>query len=87
MTEADYKVKPEGRLPPEDMLRDVHASVSKVVPEAIAAGLYDHVTLHDTEHVGDDGNPRLVMSAEGARMTIHDHDAWKRFLDKAAERS
>lgn len=73
------RAKESGRYVPESVIRTVHAGVSKVVPEAIKAGLYDEFTLWDTNHQGP---PRKVASAKGTNLTVHDADAWQKFLQK-----
>lgn len=83
VNEREMKQKPEGRLPPEDMLRAVHQGVSTVLPEAVKRGLFDNVTLYDTEHKDAKGQPTLVMSAQGGTMTVHHPEHWQAFLDKA----
>ena len=64
------------------MLRSVHRGVSTVLPQLVEKGAFDNVRLWDTE--GPTG-PRLVMSAEGNKMTVHDEELWKSFLAKAKE--
>lgn len=72
-----------GRLIAEEALRDTHAAVSRILPEAVKAGVFDTVRLWDSS-VG--GTPRLVMSAVGKDMTIHDGGLWNNFLAKGKER-
>lgn len=48
--EHEMSQKPEGRLPPEDMLREVHRGVSIVLPQLTKHGAFDNVQLWDTEH-------------------------------------
>lgn len=67
-----------GRYVPESFIRATHASVSRVFPRAIAQGLFDHATLWETTH----GGAKKVVSASGSRLTIHDKEAWNRFLAK-----
>ncbi len=82
VNDNEMNVHPEGRLPPEDMLRAVHKGVSTVLPELLRRAAFDQVTLHDTEHKTD-GKPTLVMSAKGAEVTIHHPELWQAFLAKA----
>lgn len=56
----------------------IHAGVSKVFPQAVAAGLFDEVTLWDTN--GD--KPVLVASGKGKDLQIHDQAAYDKFLAK-----
>lgn len=82
VNDNEMGVHPEGRLPPEDMLRAVHKGVSTVLPELLKKAAFDQVTLHDTEHKTD-GKPTLVMSAKGGEVTIHHPELWQSFLGKA----
>lgn len=74
------RAKKTGRLPPESMLRACHASVSKIVPEAVNAGLFDEFALWDTEN-----GVVQVASIEGGKFVVHDQALWKKFLDKGQE--
>lgn len=71
-----------GREVPEHIIRETHAKVSRVVPEAVKRGLYDEFTLWDT----NGGGVRKVASAKGSDLTIHDMDAWTKFLQKGDEK-
>lgn len=83
VNDKEMQQKPEGRLPPEDMLRAVHKGVSTVLPEAIKKGLFDHLTLHDTEHRDAEGKPVLVATAQGTQLQVHHPELWEKFLGKA----
>ena len=74
------RAKRTGRYVPESVLRGTHASVSRVIPEAIKRGLFDKFTLTDSSAGGG-----LVASAEGNKLTIHDAAAWERFLAKGKD--
>lgn len=69
-----------GRYVPETSIRELHASVSRIVPQAIKAGVFDEFNLWDT---GAGGRPLRVASAKGTQLQIHDRTAWERFLAKA----
>ena len=71
----------KGRYLTERIARDTHSHVSKVLPDAVKAGVFDDCQLWDTE--GD--KPVLVMSSVGTNMQIHDQEAWDRFLAKSNE--
>jgi len=66
-----------GRYVPEAFIREIHAAVSRVLPEAIKGGLYDEVQVYDTS-----GGLNLIASAKGTSLTVHDAAGWKRFTDK-----
>lgn len=76
------RAKKTGRLPPEAFLRATHASVSRILPEAIAKGLFDNVRLWDTENKDTSGNPTLVASAVGSQLTVHNPQLWDAFVAK-----
>jgi len=68
-----------GRYVPESVVRGTHASVSRVVPQALSEGLFDKFTLWDTS---SGGKATKVASAEGKKVTVHDEALWKTFLAK-----
>lgn len=70
-----------GRMVPPKVIRDIHASVSRVVPQALQAGLYDDFKLWDNST----GKAVLVASAEGTNLQVHDQAMWDSFLGKAHE--
>jgi predicted ABC-type ATPase len=70
-----------GRYVPETFIRECHASVSRVVPQAIERGLFDDFHLWDTS-----GSKSVhVASAKGSVLEIHDQKMWQSFLDKGKE--
>lgn len=71
-----------GRFVPDHVVRDTHQSVSAIFPDAVAAGLFDEVTLWDND--GPPGSPpTLVASGVGTELTVHDEALYKKFLAKA----
>jgi|GEM_PF-4533400 len=69
-----------GRLPPEWMLRNVHADISRTLPKAIKSGLFDEVELFDTNLTG---KLRKVASQKGGKgLTVHNKKLWDDFLKK-----
>jgi predicted ABC-type ATPase len=72
------RAKKTGRLPPESMLRLCHANVSRVVPEAIQAGLYDEFDLWDTE-----SGVQKVATVRDGKTQILNQELWNKFLAKA----
>jgi predicted ABC-type ATPase len=62
-------------------VRSIHAAVSRVLPRAVADGLFDQVTLWDTST----RDLIKVMSARGKVMIIHNQRLWESFLAKGAE--
>jgi predicted ABC-type ATPase len=69
-----------GRHVPEEPIRETHARVSEIWPEAVARGLFDRSDLYDTT---SGGKPVLIASARGTAIDIKDRAAYQRFLDKA----
>lgn len=72
-----------GRKVPETYLRSVHKTISQILPRAIEEGLFDELTLYDTN--GPPGTSTLVLTMRDGKLTIHDQAAWDRFLAKANE--
>lgn len=70
--------RPPYRMVSMEATLKIHAGVSKVFPQAVAAGLFDEVTLWDTN--GD--KPVLVASGKGKDLQIHDQAAYDKFLAK-----
>jgi predicted ABC-type ATPase len=70
-----------GRFVPEADVRNTHKEVSRVLPRAIADGLFDEMTLWDTS------TPILikVAVAKGRQLTILNTELWQRFLAKGEE--
>ena len=69
-----------GRNVPVDAIRETHARVSEIWPEAVARGLFDRSDLYDTT---SGGKPVLIAVARGTSIEIKDRAAYQRFLDKA----
>ena len=70
-----------GLVPPEYVAK-VHKSVSQVVPRALEEGLFDEFNLYDTNVHGE---ARLVASAAGKAVKIHDKKLWGDFIAKGTE--
>lgn len=79
---AMVRAEKTGRMVPESFIRGTHASVSRVLPQAMKEGLFDKVTLFDTTVKG---SPRKIASAEEGRITIHDQGLWDAFVAKGNE--
>ena len=77
---SNARGKKTGRFVPEEAIRETHAKVSEIWPEAVARGLFDRSDLYDTS---SGGKPVLVASARGTKIEIKDAAAYRRFLDKA----
>jgi predicted ABC-type ATPase len=69
-----------GRLVPEAFLRQTHANISEIFPQAMEAGLFDEVTLWDT-NIKDE--PFKMVEHKDGKTTILDQVAYDRFLSKA----
>lgn len=69
-----------GRQVPESVIRDTHAAVSRVFPDAARANLFDELRLYDT---GFSGGPRLIYEKVNGVERILDPEAYARFLRKA----
>lgn len=77
---SNARAEKTGRKVPEGPIRETHAKVSAIWPEAVRRGLFDESTLYDT-NAG--GRPVKIASAKGTKLTVHNQAAYQRFLDKA----
>lgn len=66
-----------GRVVPESVIREIHASVSSVFPQA--AGKFDQVNLWDNSSK----SPVLLATGGGGQLNIKDPAGYQAFLDKA----
>jgi predicted ABC-type ATPase len=80
MQRANARGDKTGRYVPESFLRASHASVSRVFPQAVQHGLFDHVTLWDSTTGGRPA--RILTAGKGQPTQIHDSDAWTAFVKK-----
>jgi len=69
------------RLVPATYVRDVHRNVSKVVPDALQAGIFDDFELYDMNQSGQ--AIRVANYTKEKGLNIEDQDLWNRFLGKA----
>jgi predicted ABC-type ATPase len=79
---ADARGKKTGRFVPESVVRGIHSSVSRVVPQAIEEGLYDNLNVWDNNKQGE---PVLIATAKGKKLVVHDKEKWEKFLAKGKE--
>jgi predicted ABC-type ATPase len=68
-----------GRYVPEHIVKEVHANVSRTLPKALGRGLFDNVSVYDTNVKGE---ARLVVSGSREGFKVHDRDLWNDFLGK-----
>jgi predicted ABC-type ATPase len=69
----------EGRVVNAKYLRESHADVARTVPAAIERGVFDELTVWDTE----DRAPRLLATyTRGSGLKINDQIGWDRFLSR-----
>jgi predicted ABC-type ATPase len=68
-----------GRMVPEPVMREIHASVSGAYRQAAQQNLFDHTELWDN----NGSAPQMIASKlPGGQFTVHDQAAWQRFLAK-----
>jgi hypothetical protein len=79
---AEARGNKTGRHVPEHVVRGTHSQVSAIVPEAVNRGLFDSVTLFDT-NIKD--APREVMRSVNGVTTIVDQQLWRDFTAKAGD--
>mgnify|MGYP003147090854 CR=1 FL=1 len=72
-----------GRWVPEHVLRGTHASVSRVVPQAIKRDLFDSFTLWDNSVDGEDAVVIAKWTKDrGLQINPLEKLKWKKFVDK-----
>jgi predicted ABC-type ATPase len=74
---ANARAERTGRVVPESVVREIHASVSSVFPQA--AGSFDKVNLWDNTGKA----PVLLATGGGGQLDIKDAAGYQAFLDKA----
>ena len=78
---ATERGRKSGRHVEVDVIREIHSSVSQVVPQAIKAGLYDSFQLYDN-NVPHGDPPIKVAEASGTDLKVHNQKLWTAFLAK-----
>jgi predicted ABC-type ATPase len=72
-----------GRYVPEQAIRGIHASVSRVFSRLVAQGLFDEAELWDNSGP----EPALIGHQDpGGKWVVTGHEAWRRFLAKGTGR-
>jgi predicted ABC-type ATPase len=79
---AMARAQQTGRMVPENVIREVHAGVSRVLPV-----LLDHHALDAAELWDTSGPSPTLVGSKGlaGQWQVHDPQAWQRFLDKGQE--
>ncbi len=72
------RAKKTGRDVPLKFIKDVHRTISQILPQAIEEGLFDEMKLFDNST----GESQLVVSAQGNQLQIHNQQLWNDFLAK-----
>ena len=67
------------RYVPVNVVRTTHQDVSRTLPLAIEAGLFDKVSLWDNT---ERGNLKKIGEGEGSNFVIYDAQGWADFLAK-----
>ncbi len=67
-----------GRSVPEEVVRETHASISKIFPDILDENLFDDVKLWDTAFEP----PKLILRKVDGVLEIYDEAAYERFLLK-----
>lgn len=74
---SDARAEKTGRFVPHAYIEATHASVSRVVDQAIKAGLFDKFSLWD-----NNGQTKKIAEADGKNLRVLDVAAWEKFLAK-----
>lgn len=79
MERAARRAERTGRLVPPRAIREIHASVSRTFPQAVAEDLFDTVELWDTTT-----DPPVLVGhkTKGSMWAVLDRGAWARFVSK-----
>lgn len=74
------------RYVPEKVLRETHANVSRIIPEAIDTGLFDEISVWDNNVWGTPAQ-MVARSADGTRkqLKVVNKSKWQRMLAKGDE--
>ncbi len=67
-----------GRSVPEEVVRQTHASISKIFPDILDENLFDDIKLWDTAF----DPPKLILRKVDGVLEIYDEAAYERFLLK-----
>ncbi|MBT25087.1 MAG: hypothetical protein CML60_01605 [Rhodobacteraceae bacterium] len=70
-----------GRSVPEEVVRNTHASISKIFPDILDENLFDDIKLWDTAF----DPPKLILRKVDGVLEIYDEAAYERFLLKNAD--
>jgi predicted ABC-type ATPase len=72
------RTRKTGRSVPEAVVRVIHASVSKVLPQAMKVGLFESVELYSSNFTPS----KLIAKAVGSTITVLDSVAYNKFVEK-----
>lgn len=79
---SEARAAETGRRVPPSYIRQAHAEISDVMPQAMNQGAFDELTLWDTD-VPLNTDPNLILTHGDGLTTIHDERRWQDFLAKA----
>ena len=68
-----------GRYVPEEVVRDTHASISRIFPDILDENIFDDIKLWDTNFQP----PQLILRKKDGLLEIYDEQAYAKFLRKA----
>jgi len=77
------RAKKEGRIVPEAEVKALHRGVSKILGQAIKEGLFDEVTVWDTEQGGP---PVKIAESKGSALNVINQKLWRKFQLKGSEK-
>lgn len=73
--------KATGRYVPSRVVAALHTSVSRIIPQALAKGIFDKMTVWDN-NVERGADPVKVASYENGKLTIHNKSRWNALLER-----
>lgn len=81
---ARAQKEPDRGIVPESVIRQNHAAVSAIFPEAVKAGMFDEARVYDTGVPG--GKPQLLFETKDGKQNVVNQEGYSRFLAKANKR-
>lgn len=77
---SDARGARTGRVVPHSVIRGTHASVSRVVEQAVTRRIFDDLEVWDN----NGPTPRKIFEQIGNQTTVYDQGAWEDFLAKGS---
>lgn len=76
---AQLRAEKSGRYVPPSYIKEMHKEISAVFPKLASNNVFHELHLYDN----NGSSPKLIYSKVAGKETIHDSNAYKKFLDKS----